>query len=406
MAVNLEHCKNLLKIDGVSIGISSAGIKKPGRQDVVLFALAAGSKSACMLTQNAFAAAPVIVAKTHWQQSAPRYLLVNTGNANAGTGSQGVEDALRCCRVLAQTVGCQPEEVLPFSTGVIGEYLPTERIVAVIPQLVADLNALHWEAAAYGIMTTDTIAKGFSTQIEVGGCVYSITGIAKGSGMICPDMATMLAFIATDAPVKAEVLQACLKSAVDNSFNRTSVDGDSSTNDAVVLVATGLKGGVGINSTTGVDYHRFNTAITQVCQFLAQAIVRDAEGATKFISISVQQGRDDSECRQVAYTLAHSPLIKTAFFASDPNWGRIIAAIGRAGLKDLDISGVSVFLNEVPVVTAGCRHPDYREDQGQQVMQQAEISITVRLNRGDGAFNVWTSDLSHEYVRINSDYRS
>lgn len=278
--------------------------------------------------------------------------------------------------------------------------------MAVIPALVADLNPLNWEAAAFGIMTTDTVAKGFSTQFKVGGCLYSITGIAKGSGMICPDMATMLAFIATDAPVKAEVLQACLKNAVHNSFNRISVDGDSSTNDAIVLVATGLKGGVGINSTTGKDYHPFNTAMTQVCQFLAQAIIRDAEGATKFISISVQQGWDDDECRQVAYTLAHSPLIKTAFFASDPNWGRIIAAIGRAGLKDLDISGVSVFLNEVPVVAAGCRHPDYREEQGQQVMQQAEISITVRLNRGTGVSSVWTSDLSHEYVRINSDYRS
>lgn len=404
MAVGYKGLPALHPVAGVRIGVASAGIKKPGRRDVVLFELEPESTVASVFTRNAFCAAPVVVAREHLLQSMPRYLLINTGNANAGTGDAGLADARRCCDAVAQHFFCKEEQVLPFSTGVIGEPLPVDKIVAVLPAAGNGLGDENWDDAAHGIMTTDTVAKGASRQLELAGKIVTITGISKGSGMIRPDMGTMLAYVATDAAIEKEALQAALRDAVDGSFNRITVDGDTSTNDACVLIATG-KSTVPLKSGSS-DMRLFQQALNDVCRELAQLIIRDGEGASKFITIEVVGGRDDAECADVAYTIAQSPLVKTALFASDPNWGRILAAVGRAGVPELDLRAVTIHLGPVCIVRDGGRAADYTEAQGQAVMKEDEISIRVELARGDAATTVWTCDFSYDYVRINAEYRT
>ncbi len=391
-------------VAGVRFGTTCAGIKKPGRRDLVVMELAEGSTTAAVFTRNAFCAAPVIVAREHLQQTAPRYLLINTGNANAGTGEQGIRDARACCTALAAHMGCQPQQVLPFSTGVIGELLPLKAITGAVPALCDSLDEHGWEPAAWGILTTDTVPKLVSRHITLAGGTVTVTGMAKGSGMIRPDMATMLAYVATDAVVDAATLQTMLKQSADRSFNRITVDGDTSTNDACLLVATG-RSGVSVAPDSG-DYRLMAGAVEAVCIELARAIVRDGEGATKLINVEVIGGRDEQECLDVAYTIAHSPLVKTAFFASDPNWGRLLAAVGRAGLADLDVSTVEIRLNDVLIAENGARAASYTEEQGQRVMEQSEITVRVDLQRGDARATVWTCDLSYDYVRINAEYRT
>jgi glutamate N-acetyltransferase/amino-acid N-acetyltransferase len=395
----------MLPVQGVKLAAVAAGIRYQHRNDLVLFELAEHSRCAAVFTRNAFCAAPVTVARQHLMAYSPRYLLINSGNANAGTGDPGVADASRSCSLLAQKTGCDAQQVLPFSTGVIGERLPVDRVEAALDKAIAGLSEDGWRDAARAIMTTDTVPKGVSRRIELEGQSVVITGIAKGAGMIRPDMATMLAYVATDANVESRALQACLKHSVERSFNRITVDGDTSTNDACVLVASGAAGGPLMTASSGA-YARFCDAVAEVCRLLAQQIVRDAEGATKFITVSVENGRDSQECLQVAYTVAHSPLVKTALFASDPNWGRILAAVGRAGIPGLDVSRVELFLDDVCIVRDGGRAAGYREQDGQRVMDQEEILIRILLGRGEAAETVWTCDLSHEYVRINAEYRS
>lgn len=391
-------------VAGVRLGVARAGIKYPDRCDLVVIEVAAGTQAAAVFTQNAFCAAPVSVARAHLAVTAPRYLVINTGNANAGTGPQGLTDAEATCRALAEQTGCRSEEVLPFSTGVIGEPLPLQRLVAGLPAALAALQPGGWTEAAHGIMTTDTRPKWASRQLALNGREVTVTGIAKGAGMICPNMATMLAFVATDAAVDQKLLQKILADAVADSFNAITVDGDTSTNDALVLLATGQSGAT--IPPQGEDYAHFAGAVRAVCIELAQAIIRDGEGATKFITVQVEGGRDIAECRQVAYTIAHSPLVKTAFFASDPNWGRILAAVGRAGLTDLDLERVSIHLDEICIVCAGGRALDYTEAQGQQVMARPDIMIRVELGRGAATARIWTTDFSFDYVRINAEYRT
>jgi len=393
-----------LAVPGIRLGVACAGVKYADRRDLAVIEMAAGSRCAAVFTRNAFCAAPVTVAKAHLRTSSPRYLVINTGNANAGTGHQGVQDAEAICAAVAQLTGCQPAEVLPFSTGVIGEPLPVERLRAGLPGALAELRPDGWLDAAWGIMTTDTRPKFASRRLVIAGHAITVTGIAKGAGMIRPDMATMLAFLATDAAVASELLQGMLAEAVDMSFNAISVDGDTSTNDACVLVATG-QAGLGIGAASE-EYEALKAAVQGVCIELAQAIVRDGEGATKFITVAVEQGRDTAECRQVAYTIAHSPLVKTAFFAADPNWGRILAAVGRAGLDNLSLSGVNIYLDEVCIVRRGERAADYTEAGGQRVMQRGDITIRVQLARGEAMARIWTTDLSFDYVRINAEYRT
>jgi len=406
VAVRRQALPELHPVTGFRLGTTSAGIKKPGRPDLVVMALA-GQQPACaaVFTRNAFCAAPVVVARRHLGQTTPACMLVNTGNANAGTGAAGIRDAEQCCAALADLLGCVPTAVLPFSTGVIGEPLPVPAIQAGLPAAVSDLAEDGWERAARGILTTDTVPKGASRQITVGDRSVTVTGIAKGSGMIRPDMATMLAFIATDAAVRAEDLQNCLSRAVDASFNRITVDGDTSTNDACVLVATGAASSAPLVPGDG-QYEALCAAVTGVCVELAQAIVRDGEGATRFVTVAVEQGAGSAECLQVAYTIAHSPLVKTALFAGDPNWGRILAAVGRAGISDLELQAVQIYLDEVCIVRDGGRAPDYTEADGQRVMARDELTIRVVLGRGDSAEQVWTCDLSYEYVKINAEYRT
>jgi len=388
-------------IAGVRWGVAAAGIRYKNRNDLALMEIAPGAEVAAVYTRNAFCAAPVHVAKRHGQAIAARYLLINSGNANAGTGEPGMQAALASCEAVAKQVGCRAEEVLPFSTGVIGELLPVEPIARALPAVCESLSEDGWAAAANTIMTTDIVAKGVSRQLEIDGKTVTLTGIAKGSGMIKPDMATMLAYVATDAKVEKSVLQAMLQQAVNASFNSITVDGDTSTNDACVLVASGQSDVVidGGNAT-------FVEALTEVCQTLAQMIIRDGEGATKFITIDVNTGTSVDECRQVAYTVAHSPLVKTAFFASDPNWGRILAAVGRAGLADLDIDKIQVYLGDVCIVRNGGAAADYTEAAGQRVMKEEEITITIELGRGESQATVWTTDFSYDYVKINAEYRS
>jgi len=383
-----------------------AGIRKKDRRDLVVIACASGTQVAATFTRNRFCAAPVTVAREHLAKTAPRALLINTGFANAGTGAPGLEDARACCIALAQQFNCRSEEILPFSTGVIGERLPRDRIIAGLPLCLANLGEGGWSEAAHGIMTTDTVPKGSSRQFRIGERIVTVTGIAKGAGMIRPDMATMLAFVATDAAVAPAVLQACMLAAVNQSFNRITVDGDTSTNDACVLLATGAAGNPMIERAEGEAYDGLSLAVTEVFTELAQAIVRDAEGATKFITIEIRGGRTEADCLEVAYTIAHSPLVKTAFFASDPNWGRILAAIGRAPIAQLDVGKVAIQLNEVRVVRHGAPDPEYTEAKGAAVMRLPEIRIGVDLGAGHATARIWTSDLSHDYVRINAEYRS
>lgn len=395
-----------LPVGGVRLAAGAAGIRYRGRDDLVVMELAPGSRCAAVFTRNAFCAAPVRVAKTHLGQAMPRYLLINAGNANAGTGRRGTADAESSCAALAGVGDCAAEEVLPFSTGVIGEHLPVDRIAAALPELLARLDASAWPAAAQAIMTTDRVPKLVSRRFEIDGRSVSITGIAKGAGMICPNMATMLAFIATDAAVAPDLLQACLGSAVARSFNAITVDGDTSTNDACVLAATGACGNPEIRDGASAGYAALKCAVDAVCVELATAIVRDAEGATKLVTVQVEGAADVEEARTVAYTIAHSPLVKTALFASDPNWGRILAAVGRAGLRDLDIDRIRIHLGEVLIVDAGGRAPDYTEEAGAAVMAEPEIMIRVSLGRGSADARVLTCDLSYDYVRINAEYRT
>ncbi len=405
MAVGLSPPHDLLSVKGVELATVSAGIKHANRPDLVVIKFEADTVCAGVFTRNAFCAAPVIVARQHLAQTNPRALLINSGNANAGTGAQGVNDAQRCCRLLAEAIGCTAEQVLPFSTGVIGEDLPVDKIGLAIRQLPAQLRSDAWAEAAAGIMTTDTVAKACSRTLDIDGTTVTITGIAKGAGMIRPDMATMLAFIATDAAIDREWLQQCLASTANASFNCITVDGDTSTNDAFVLAATGASGCRTLEGACeGSD--RFLHALNDVALQLAQSIVRDGEGATKFITVQVESAATAEEARRVAYTVAHSPLVKTALFASDPNWGRILAAVGRAGLDDFAIDRVSIFLDDVAIVSAGRRDPDYRESMGQQVMSRPEITVRIVLERGGRQATIWTTDLSYDYVKINAEYRT
>jgi glutamate N-acetyltransferase/amino-acid N-acetyltransferase len=405
MPVGLSELPELLPVPGIRWGVAAAGIKRAGRDDVALMEIAPDSAVAAVYTRNAFCAAPVTLARAHGAAAPSRYLLINSGNANAGTGEVGMLAARESCQAVAQLVGCADEAVLPFSTGVIGELLPVARIRDSLPSAIDSMSEQGWAAAARAIMTTDIVPKGVSKQVQVNSKTVTITGIAKGSGMIRPDMATMLAYVATDAGVAPGLLQSLLQQAVDNSFNSITVDGDTSTNDACVLVASG-QAKVSFDSESDAGFAEFVAAVTEVCRTLAQAIVRDGEGATKFITIDVKGGRDAAECRQVAYTVAHSPLVKTAFFASDPNWGRILAAVGRAGLDDLELEKVLIHLGDVCIVRDGGRDVTYTEAAGQAVMDQAEITITITLGRGEAEAQVWTTDLSYDYVKINAEYRT
>ncbi len=391
-------------VAGIRLGTACAGIKKPDHPDLVVIELAEGTSTAAVFTRNAFCAAPVILAREHLSAAAPRYLLVNTGNANAGTGEAGLADARACCAALAEATGCAVQAVLPFSTGVIGEPLPVARITGALPAALKALTEDGWEAASRGILTTDTVPKRASRELEIDGQRLVITGMAKGSGMIRPDMATMLAYVATDAAIETADLQQALQAAVNQSFNRITVDGDTSTNDACLLMATGRSG---LQLRPGTDgFARFREALNELCVELARAMVRDGEGATKLIDVVVEGGASQEECLDVAYTIAHSPLVKTAFFAGDPNWGRILAAVGRAPLAALDLARIKIFLDEVCIVEQGGRSPGYTEEAGQRVMDRSEITVRVELGRGEARATVWTCDFSYDYVRINAEYRT
>lgn len=405
MAVGLGPLPDFYPVAGVRLGVASAGIKKPGRKDLVVIEAAPGSQVAGIFTQNQFCAAPVTLAREHLRQGSPRYLLINTGNANAGTGVRGMADARRCCEALAQEAGVSAQEVLPFSTGVIGEPLPVDKILPALPSALAALDANAWSDAAHGIMTTDTLPKGASKQIELGGKTVTISGISKGAGMIRPNMATMLGFIATDARIEPRVLEVLAAELGEKSFNRITIDGDTSTNDACMLIATGQAGNDEITRESP-DLEALRGALEEVYMTLAHAIVRDGEGATKFITIDVQKAVSSEEALAVAYTIAHSPLVKTALFASDPNWGRILAAVGRAGVRDLDLDKLTIHLGDVCLVRDGGRAEDYTEARGKAVMSEAEITIRVTLNRGELRERVWTCDFSHDYVTINAEYRT
>jgi glutamate N-acetyltransferase/amino-acid N-acetyltransferase len=394
-------------VPGVRIGVAMAGIRKANRRDLVVFELIEGTAVAGVFTQNRFCAAPVQVCREHLASGAGiRAIVINTGNANAGTGADGLVRARRSCEALATPLSLLPQQVLPFSTGVIMETLPVERIEAGLPAALADLRADHWAEAATGIMTTDTVPKAASRQVQIGGRTVTLTGISKGAGMIRPNMATMLGFIATDAVIAPALMQTLLKQAADLSFNRITIDGDTSTNDSLVLMATQQAGNAVIETLDSADGQALRDALVAVAQQLAQAIVRDGEGATKFITVQVDGGRSVAECQLAAYAIAHSPLVKTAFFASDPNLGRILAAVGYAGIGDLDQSLIDLDLDDVAVVREGGRLSSYREADGQRVMQQSEITVRVDLHRGTAQTTVWTCDLSHDYVSINADYRS
>jgi glutamate N-acetyltransferase / amino-acid N-acetyltransferase len=397
---------NLYPIDGVVLGCAQAGIRKANRFDLTLITLAQGSRVAGVFTRNRFCAAPVQVCQQHLSEGSDiRAIVVNTGNANAGTGATGLANARQSCTAVAALLGCSANQVLPLSTGVILEQLPVDRLVAGLPAANADSSAHHWLAAANAIMTTDTVPKAASRRVQTAAGVVHVTGISKGAGMIRPNMATMLGFVATDAAIAPALLQTWVKEAADQSFNRVTVDGDTSTNDTFLLIATG-KSSVSVETDLSLGAGELKQAIFDVARELAQAIVRDGEGATKFISICVEQARSEDEAALVAYAIAHSPLVKTAFFASDPNLGRILAAIGYAGVQDLAQEKIELFLDDVHVATQGGRHPAYQEQDGQRVMKQAEISMRVALGRGQASTTVWTCDLSIDYVKINADYRS
>lgn len=408
MAVGNIEWPTMNPIAGVRWGVAAAGIKYANRNDLIIAEFTPGSSVAGVFTQNAFCAAPVVIAKKNLVACASRYMLINSGNANACTGDAGFDAAYRTMQAVADTAGVDAERVIPFSTGVIGEPLPAEKLVAAVPSAFADLaaDANAWERAARAIMTTDTRAKGATSQIDIDGETISITGIAKGAGMIRPNMATMLAYVATDAVITPDALNAISRYAANKSFNRISIDGDTSTNDACILVATGQSGAPPLKVLSGDYFNRLAEAITEVYQSLAQQIVRDGEGATKFVTVNVRGGVNHQECLQVAYAIAHSPLIKTALFASDPNWGRIVAAIGYAGVEGLSASSVSVWADDVAIVCNGGRASSYTEDAGQSVFSRPEFTIHVDLGRGAAQETVWTTDLSHEYVSINAEYRT
>lgn len=403
MAVGLTAVEALSPVPGVRLASIAAGIRYADRTDLSLIEFAEGTAVAAVFTRNRFCAAPVLIAREHLQAAPARYLLINSGNANAGTGVVGFDDARACCAALAALTGDTPQAVLPFSTGVIGERLPVKRLISVLPELVGGLGEDNWVSAAQAIMTTDTIPKGISQTVELSGGPVVITGIVKGAGMIRPDMATMLAYVASDVSIDADRLQKLLNQANDVSFNAITVDGDTSTNDACVLAATGRSG---VTLASAEDKIQFSEALTIVMQHLAQSLIRDGEGATKFITIRVRNASVVDEAREVGYTVAHSPLVKTALFASDPNWGRILAAVGRAPIDALDLAGVDIRLGDVDVIRGGEPDASYTEARGQAVMDQNEITIDLRLGRGSAEATLWTTDLSYDYVKINADYRS
>ena len=416
MPVNLTAplASSLLEIEGLRIGVTEAGIRKANRKDLTVVMIDEGASVAGVFTQNRFCAAPVQVCREHLKSSqnsnqlasSIRAMVINTGNANAGTGEDGLMRARSTCQSLAEKLGLHPQQILPFSTGVIMESLPHDRIAVGLDAAIGDAKTSHWLRAAEAIMTTDTLPKAFSKQVQIAGKIISITGISKGAGMIRPNMATMLGFMATDASVAPEAMQQLATELANGSFNCVTVDGDTSTNDSFVVIATNKAGNTPISNWMSTDGVTLKTAMLEVAQHLAQAIVRDGEGATKFISIQVDGGRTSEECRKVAYAIAHSPLVKTAFFASDPNLGRILAAVGYAGIDDLDQTKIDLYLDDVNVAVNGGRNPAYQESDGQRVMKQSEITVRVVLGRGQASETVWTCDLSYDYVKINADYRS
>ena len=414
MPVNLAapNPADLHPVPGVRLGVAMAGVRKANRKDLVVMVLDAGSAVGGVFTQNRFCAAPVQVCQDHFRRLGPdgalgiRAIVVNTGNANAGTGADGLERARRTCAAMAGLLGIAAEQVLPFSTGVIMETLPVERIEAGLPAALGNLQPAHWAEAAEGIMTTDTVPKAASVQVDIGGRKVTVTGISKGAGMIRPNMATMLGFVATDAAIAPGLMPELARRAADASFNRITIDGDTSTNDSFVVMATQQAGNARIDTLDSEEGRALVDAVVEVSRRLAQAIVRDGEGATKFITVQVDGGRDEAECRLAAYAIAHSPLVKTAFFASDPNLGRILAAVGYAGIADLDQGRIDLFLDDVAVVSQGGRRADYREEDGARVMKQAEITVRIDLHRGAASATVWTCDFSYDYVKINADYRS
>jgi len=404
MAVGQCDFPAMPDITGIMLGTACAGIKQTVKDDILVIAMAENATCAAVFTQNAFCAAPVHVAKANLAH-APRWLLVNSGNANAGTGEQGMRDALLCCAELAAIVGADANQVLPFSTGVIGMPLPTAKMTTALPEAVKNLSEANWAKAARAIMTTDTFPKGVTKVVTIAGQTITINGIAKGAGMIQPNMATLLSFIATDAKISQALLQNCLALAVEQSFNRITVDGDTSTNDACVLMASGCSAAPEITEDSG-HYPVFADAVMTVCKQLAETIIRDGEGATKLMRIVVKEALTDEEAVRVGKTIAHSPLVKTAFFASDPNWGRILAAVGRAGVENMVLDDVKIYLDDVCIVRNGGRDPDYTEEAGQQVMNNEEIAVTVILGRGDASQEVLTCDFSYDYVKINAEYRT
>ncbi|MFW5451148.1 MAG: bifunctional glutamate N-acetyltransferase/amino-acid acetyltransferase ArgJ [Methylophagaceae bacterium] len=408
MPVNLVPPKqaDLLPIAGIKLGTANAGIKSTDRADLVLIQLDENTTTSAVYTQNAFRAAPVTVAKQHQDEASPRYLLINSGNANAGTGKAGLQAAQDCCQAVAELSNVSSNAVLPFSTGVIGQQLPVDKIKRALADAVQNLTIDNWFDAAHAIMTTDLVAKAASKQVQIDSKTITVTGMAKGSGMIRPDMATMLSYIATDAAVDQATLDNMLRNASEQSFNRITIDGDTSTNDASLLMATAKAGNELISSIDSESGQALYQVIAEISQQLAHAIVRDGEGATKFIEIQIQQGVDTEECRQVAYTIAHSPLVKTAIFASDPNWGRILAAVGRSEINNFDLSKVAIYLGDVCIINGGEPATDYTEQRGQQVMDQDEITIKVVLDRGDASDTVWTCDFSYDYIKINAEYRT
>jgi glutamate N-acetyltransferase / amino-acid N-acetyltransferase len=404
MAVGKCDFPVMLHVAGITLGTACAGIKQKFKDDILVIQMAKQSTCAAVFTQNAFCAAPVHVAKANLAHR-PRWLLINSGNANAGTGEQGMQDALLACAELAKVVHGASNQVLPFSTGVIGQPLPVEKIIAYLPAAIKNLSLDNWDKAARAILTTDTFPKGFSKIITIAGQPITINGISKGAGMIQPNMATMLGFVATDAKINQPLLQHCLSVAVEQSFNRITVDGDTSTNDACVVMASGCSTAPEI-SADSENYAIFADALISVCKQLAEAIVRDGEGATKLIRIVVKEALHDEEAVRVGKTIAHSPLVKTAFFASDPNWGRILAAVGRSGVENMVLENVQIFLDDVCIVKNGGRADDYTEEAGQQVMNREEITVTVKLGRGQAVQEVLTCDLSYDYVKINAEYRT
>ena len=409
MPVNLTApvASSLHPVAGVRIGVAEAGVRKANRKDLTVFLLDEGASVGGVFTSNRFCAAPVQICRERLDAGAAvRAIVVNTGNANAGTGEDGLARARQTCEALAAQLKLQPDQVLPFSTGVIMEPLPVDRIVAGLPAAIADAQLTHWARAAEGIMTTDTVPKAASAKAMVGGVEVTITGISKGAGMIRPNMATMLGFLATDAKVDQAVMKQLAFELAEGSFNRVTIDGDTSTNDSFIVIATNKAANAPVTALDSADGQALKEALMGVARQLAQAIVRDGEGATKFITVQVEGGKTAAECRQVAYAIAHSPLVKTAFFASDPNLGRILAAVGYAGIDDLDQTKIDLYLDDVHVAVNGGRNPSYREEDGQRVMKQAEITVRVNLGRGSASDTVWTCDLSHDYVSINADYRS